>query len=433
MNKRKLLIGLLVAGLLSAGFGTAIFPASADQRTYVITLATGQTVTVTEDVPSGTPVTDVQPPPHIVTPVVGVQQVPTSTAPSSPGVSVDTSKDSGSSSDNNKSDQPVGNSQTREPITGAKHHKLQAQVEAESLGDVSVLDHHKIKRDRELRKPDGAPTAANPTFSFALPGPAPIGVPNFFIEKFRIPPFLLPIYQAAGIQYGVRWETLAAINEIETDYGRNLAVSSAGALGWMQFIPSSWKTYGVDANGDGKKDPFNPVDAIFAAARYLRAAGGGKNINQAIFAYNHADWYVQSVLLRAKLIGGMPADLVGSLTGLTQGHFPVAATATYADALNSKKATSQVQSGNAAVADSPTSGRRSIDIFSRAGAPVIAVNDGMIRAVGSDDKRGRYIVLQDVFGNIYTYSHLGKISATYPAAKQQQPTVPVKSDVATPP
>jgi murein DD-endopeptidase MepM/ murein hydrolase activator NlpD len=111
----------------------------------------------------------------------------------------------------------------------------------------------------------------------------------------------------------------------------------------------------------------------------------------------------------------------------------VAATATYADALNSKKATSQVQAGNAAVADSPTSGRTSIDIFSRAGAPVIAVNDGMIQAVGSDAKRGRYIVLQDVFGNIYTYSHLGKISATYPAAKQQQPAVPVKSDVATPP
>ena len=67
---------------------------------------------------------------------------------------------------------------------------------------------------------------------------------------------------------------LAAINEIETDYGRNLNVSSAGALGWMQFIPSSWRTYGVDANSDGKKDPYNPVDAIFAAARYLKAAGG---------------------------------------------------------------------------------------------------------------------------------------------------------------
>ncbi len=54
-------------------------------------------------------------------------------------------------------------------------------------------------------------------------------MPNFFIDKFRIPPFLLPIYQAAGTQYGVRWEVLAAINEIETDYGRNLNVSSARA------------------------------------------------------------------------------------------------------------------------------------------------------------------------------------------------------------
>jgi hypothetical protein len=80
-------------------------------------------------------------------------------------------------------------------------------------------------------------------------------VPNFFIDKFRIPPFLLPIYQAAGIEYGIRWEILAAINEIETDYGRNLNVSSAGALGWMQFMPATWKAYGVDANGDGARTP----------------------------------------------------------------------------------------------------------------------------------------------------------------------------------
>ena len=100
----------------------------------------------------------------------------------------------------------------------------------------------------------------------------PSGVPNFIIRKFRVPPFLLPIYQAAGIEYGIRWEVLAAINEIETDYGRNLNVSSAGAVGWMQFIPSTWRMYGTDANEDGRKDPYNPVDAIFAAARYL--AGG---------------------------------------------------------------------------------------------------------------------------------------------------------------
>ena len=139
-----------------------------------------------------------------------------------------------------------------------------------------------------------------------MPGPAPIGVPNFFIDNFQIPPFLIPIYQAAGIEYQVPWQVLAAINEIETDYGRNLSVSSAGAVGWMQFLPSTWKRWAVDANGDGVADPYNPVDAIFTAARYLHAAGASTNLSQAIFAYNHADWYVQSVLLRAKLIGGIP-------------------------------------------------------------------------------------------------------------------------------
>ena len=118
------------------------------------------------------------------------------------------------------------------------------------------------------------------------------------------------------------WQVLAAINEIETDYGRNLSVSTAGAVGWMQFLPSTWKRYGVDANGDGYADPYNPVDAIFAAARYLHAAGASKNISQAIFAYNHATWYVQSVLLRAKLIGGMPNDARRRADGPRRGPLP---------------------------------------------------------------------------------------------------------------
>jgi soluble lytic murein transglycosylase-like protein len=96
-----------------------------------------------------------------------------------------------------------------------------------------------------LRTSDGVPTPAESDVSFALPDPAPIGVPNFFIDSFQIPPFLLPIYQAAGIQYDVPWQVLAAINDIETDYGRNLSISSAGAEGWMQFLPSTWKRYGL--------------------------------------------------------------------------------------------------------------------------------------------------------------------------------------------
>ena len=251
-------------------------------------------------------------------------------------------------------------------------------------------------------------------------------MPNFFIDKFRIPPFLLPLYQAAGIEYGVRWEVLAAINEIETDYGRNLNVSSAGALGWMQFMPPTWKQYGVDANKDKLKDPYNPVDAIFAAARYLKAAGAEQDLRKAIFAYNHADWYVDSVLMRARLIGGLPANFVGSLTGLTQGHFPVAAKATYADDLSEREAKKlskrSSKEGNRALVVEGSKHRRGIKIFARRGAPVIAVNDGKVMRVGESKRLGRFVQFQDVYGNTYTYARLAKVAKTYPAPRERSTT-----------
>ena len=116
------------------------------------------------------------------------------------------------------------------------------------------------------------------------------------------PGFLIPIYQAAGMRFDIPWEVLAAINSIETDYGRNVAVSSAGAVGWMQFMPSTWALYGVSLTGHGVPNPYNPADAIFSAARYLAANGGAHNLRRAIFAYNHAQWYVDSVMWRASLI-----------------------------------------------------------------------------------------------------------------------------------
>ena len=184
----------------------------------------------------------------------------------------------------------------------------------------------KPKRGRRAPKP----SALTPPLPLSLSSSI-AGVPGFFIESFRIPPFLLPIYQAAGTAYGVPWQVLAAINEVETDYGRDLNVSSAGAEGWMQFLPSSWATYGVDANGDGFKDPYNPADAIFAAARYLRAAGAAANVRTAVFSYNHSQAYVESVMLRAKLLGGTPSGLLGAITGLTEARFPVHAKAHFTD------------------------------------------------------------------------------------------------------
>jgi hypothetical protein len=117
------------------------------------------------------------------------------------------------------------------------------------------------------------------------------------------PPILVPIYQAASARYGLGPQgpaILAAINQIETNFGElNRVTSPAGAVGWMQFMPSTWAMYGVDADGDGVADPYDPEDAIFAAARYLRAAGMPVDTAGAIFAYNHADWYVADVLANA--------------------------------------------------------------------------------------------------------------------------------------
>jgi len=119
------------------------------------------------------------------------------------------------------------------------------------------------------------------------------------------PKFLIPIYMKASAKYHIPWQILAAINSIETDYGRNLNVSPAGAVGWMQFMPATWSQYGVAVDHSGPPNPYNPADAIFSAARYLAANGGGKHLRQAIFAYNHATWYVDEVLWRAGVINSL--------------------------------------------------------------------------------------------------------------------------------
>jgi len=252
-------------------------------------------------------------------------------------------------------------------------------------------------------QPAISPSALTPSLPFSLQSSI-AGVPGFFIESFRIPPFLLPIFQAAGTAYGVPWQVLAAINEVETDYGRDLSVSSAGAEGWMQFLPAEWAQYGVDANGDGFKDPYNPADAIFAAARYLRAAGAEGNIRTAVFSYNHSQAYVDSVMLRAQLLGGTPSELLGAITGLTEARFPVHAQAHFTDgfpALTAKgSGIPQTLAGTT--------------IYSQAGAPVIAVQDGEIAQVGDSPTLGRFVSLRDAFGNTYVYSQLGDVSTVYP-------------------
>ena len=132
-----------------------------------------------------------------------------------------------------------------------------------------------------------------------------LGQPGSSIERVAgIPPEYLRLFQAAGARYGVPWTVLAGIGKVECDDGQNPdpsctkegAVNYAGAGGPMQFLASTWATYGVSATGHGPPDRWNPADAIFSAARYLKANGAPQELQRAIFAYNHSQEYVEEVL-----------------------------------------------------------------------------------------------------------------------------------------
>jgi hypothetical protein len=118
-----------------------------------------------------------------------------------------------------------------------------------------------------------------------------------------IPPSYLDLYRRAAVTCpGLPWTVLAAIGTLETRNGQNVHTSVGGAVGPMQFLPSTWARWGYDANGDGAADINDPRDAVFVAARYLCAVGagrGGSSLNDAIYSYNHAWWYVRDVILLA--------------------------------------------------------------------------------------------------------------------------------------
>ena len=271
MHKRKLLIGLATAGLLLAGFGAATMPASAEQRTLLVTLVGGAQVTVTVDVPPGTP-TDQIPIPGVSAPILSVQDItpraararPAPPAPTQPPVQVQVDPNGGqssstpapassapSSTSSSSSDASPGAAQdnsakpTAEPqagqqaqqVTTGKLRKAQAPVEAAKKakddaeqegqgrrrqGDGQDAGLTPARRPADARQPDAS--------RWRCPGPAPIGVPELLHRQ--VPDPAVPAADLPGRRHrstACRWEVLAAINEIETDYGRNLNVSTAGA------------------------------------------------------------------------------------------------------------------------------------------------------------------------------------------------------------
>ncbi len=119
----------------------------------------------------------------------------------------------------------------------------------------------------------------------------------------EIPPDQLEVMQQVSLQTGIPLQILAAIAKVESDFGRNMATSSAGAIGYCQFMPATWTAYGGDGNGDGIADPYDFRDCIPAMGRYLMANGAPADLRRALYAYNHSWAYVEKVLAYAAAYG----------------------------------------------------------------------------------------------------------------------------------
>jgi len=110
------------------------------------------------------------------------------------------------------------------------------------------------------------------------------------------------LYKESAEKYGFGrdWYVLAAVGQVESNHGENMGPSSAGAMGPMQFLPSTWAASGVDGDGDGAANIMDPEDAVPAAAGYLKEGGAPRDWYAALYSYNHADWYVKKVFAVAE-------------------------------------------------------------------------------------------------------------------------------------
>jgi Transglycosylase SLT domain len=145
--------------------------------------------------------------------------------------------------------------------------------------------------------------------SFTLPGQANLGGEPGRADRAEIPPRYLELYRKAGRRYRLPWTVLAGIGAVESGHGQSSApgvhngVNAFGCCaGPMQFNvrngpPSTWDRYGQGG------DPYDPADAIPAAARLLRANGAPQDLRNAVYAYNHSDSYVREVLATAARYG----------------------------------------------------------------------------------------------------------------------------------
>lgn len=252
--------------------------------------------------------------------------------------------------------------------------------------------------------------------------PTPLAVADIGSED------ILHMFQLAQEETNVSWAVLAAIAKIESDFGKNMKTSSAAAIGFMQFLPTTWsgsgnpyavdnpkkplwdtnptristyKGYGTDRNGDGIADPYNPQDAIFSAAKLLKANGFEKDPKDAIYHYNHSWGYVNEVLELAESYSSsmIPATPVSVDPSQMIEGWPLPVQYT------------QISSP---YGERELDGKREfhdgIDIPCPEGTPVLAVLPGKVLLSGWTGRGGYAVVLAHENNVQTTYCHFSKLT-----------------------
>ena len=206
-----------------------------------------------------------------------------------------------------------------------------------------------------------------------------------------IPPRYLRLYQDTGASFGLDWAVLAAIGFVESGHGLNLGPSSAGALGPMQFMLVTWASYGVDGDGDGRRSVMEPEDAIPGAARLLGANGAPGDMRRALFAYNHADWYVRDVLAQAERY----RDTCGGADpGLGAGRLAWPVIGSVTSAFCERRAWERCHPG--------------IDIAAPSGTPVRAAADGVVELATPVAGYGNFLCIAHRDALTTCYAHLAE-------------------------